>query len=76
MRRWNRILRIFTAEYLGLVMDGVNVEERPTQKDELVRCLYFWPDLADRSSSTISGENEGWGFLTIIAQFRRYSRMV
>ena len=23
MRRWNRILRVFTAEYLGLVLDGI-----------------------------------------------------
>lgn len=41
MRRWNRILRVFTAEYLGLALDGVNVEERSARNgDELVsRCL-------------------------------------
>jgi hypothetical protein len=41
MRRWNRILRVFTAEYLGLVLDGVDVQkERSTHAyDELVSYL-------------------------------------
>jgi hypothetical protein len=34
MNRWNRILRVFTAEYLGLVLDGVAPSPRTT--DELV----------------------------------------
>jgi len=38
MRRWNRILRIFTAEYLGLVLDGVNVEKRITHLDDELVC--------------------------------------
>jgi hypothetical protein len=28
MRRWNRILRVFTAEYLGLVLDGIPEKEK------------------------------------------------
>jgi hypothetical protein len=38
MRRWNRILRVFTAEYLGLVLDGVNVEKRITHVDDELVC--------------------------------------
>lgn len=39
MRRWNRILRVFTAEYLGLVLDGVEQSRSshpPRTSDELV----------------------------------------
>jgi hypothetical protein len=39
MRRWNRILRGFTAEYLGLVLDGVNVEKRITHVDDELVCF-------------------------------------
>lgn len=40
MRRWNRILRVFTAEYLGLVLDGVSVEKRITHVDDELVCFF------------------------------------
>jgi hypothetical protein len=40
MRRWNRILRVFTAEYLGLVLDGVDVGKRITHVDDELVCCF------------------------------------
>jgi hypothetical protein len=38
MRRWNRILRVFTAEYLALVLDGIEASSK-RMGDELVSFL-------------------------------------